>query len=318
MTANGTMTIQRNRRLSQNNVIGPRHLRGRRSSVMPRIVAGASIQMELVLIPPGKFTMGSPPAETKRRNDEDQVDVKSSPAEKNSIGMELVLIPPGEFLMGSQASPNDRWAGQVQVTLTKPLYLGKTEVTQGQWRALMGSSPWFGMKSVREADDCPATYVTWDDAKEFCRKLSESEKESYRLPTEAEWEYACRGGTTTQFSFGDDKGELNDYAWWGGKFDEGNTKGEHYALEVARKRANPFGLHDMHGNVLEWCEDIYTNRPSAGTDPLISTEGRFRVSRGGSWVSRPANCRSAFRGDSRVPSGRTSDQGFRVARVVGE
>jgi sulfatase modifying factor 1 len=243
---------------------------------------------------------------------------KSSSVEKNSIGMELVLIPPGKFTMGNPASETDRWAGQVHVTLTKPFYLGKTEVTQGQWRIVMGTTPWARKESVREADDCAATYVSWDDAMEFCKKLSGSEKEVYRLPTEAEWEYACRGETTTQFSFVGDNNSLSDHAWWGGLYGEGNVKGEHYAHEVGRKRANPFGLYDMHGNVLEWCEDVYGNSLSGGTDPLVSAEGWFRVSRGGSWYSRAANCRSSFRGDSRGRSRQTFDQGFRVARVLGE
>ena len=179
----------------------------------------------------------------------------------------------------------------------------------------MGTTPWSGKKSVREADDCAATYVNWDDAKEFCKKLSESEKEMYRLPTEAEWEYACRGGTGTQFSFGDDIGLLSDYAWWGGLYGEGNAKGEQYAHEVGRKRANPFGLYDMHGNVLEWCEDVYGDSLPRGTDPLVSDESPVRVSRGGSWSSRAGNCRSGFRADCRNRSPRTPDQGFRVVRV---
>ncbi|MFM7925419.1 MAG: formylglycine-generating enzyme family protein, partial [Planctomycetaceae bacterium] len=136
----------------------------------------------------------------------------------NTIGMKLLLIPAGTFLMGSPASEKDRDDDETQhqVTLTKPFYMGRTEVTQGQLKEVLGTEPWKGKSFVQEGDDYPAVDVDWDDAVEFCKKLSAMEGKVYRLPTEAEWEYACRGGTKTAFSFGDDEAELGKYAWFDG------------------------------------------------------------------------------------------------------
>jgi len=243
---------------------------------------------------------------------------KPSPVEKNSIGMELVLIPPGKFTMGSPASEQNRSADetQVDVTLTKSFSLGKTEVTQGQWRAVMGTTPWTGKEKVREGDNFPVTYVNWEDAIAFCKTLSAKENVAYRLPTEAEWEYACRAGTTTQFSFGDNESSLSSYAWWGNLSGDGNAKEEKYVHEVGRKRSNPFGLHDMHGNVWEWCEDLYACQLPGGTDPLVA-EGSVWELRGGSWNSDAAFCRSASRNWS-SPAYRNFSLGFRVARSSGQ
>jgi formylglycine-generating enzyme required for sulfatase activity len=236
--------------------------------------------------------------------------------------MELVLIPPGQFTMGSPASEKVRNDNeyQVDVTISKAFYLGKTEVTQGEWRAVMGTTPWKGKEYVREGDHYAATYVNWEDAKAFCQKLGAKENVVYRLPTEAEWEYACRAGTTTRYSFGDDDSSLSDYAWWGGFVRHGNAKDEQYAHEVGRKQANPFGLYDMHGNVWEWCADGYEEfaKSPGGTDPLVSSGYSTHVFRGGSWcdalrVCRNTGCRSAIR-DGYDMTPRTYDRGFRVAR----
>src|SRR5436190_5681944 len=172
---------------------------------------------------------------------------RSSSVETNSLGMELILIPAGKFAMGSPPAEKDRHAdeNQVDVTLTKVFYLGKTEVTQGQWRNVMGSTPWKRQDYGREGDNYPATYVSWNDARAFCRKLSEKENAAYRLPTEAEWEYACRGGSAARFSFGDDDSRLGESAWY--QKGAGNIA-EDFAREVRRLQANRFGLHDMHGN----------------------------------------------------------------------
>ena len=255
-------------------------------------------------------------------------------AEPNSIGMELIEIPAGKFTMGSPVGEKDREANeaQVTVTLTKPFWLGKTEVTQGQWRQVMGTEPWKGKDYVQADKDCPATYVSWDDATTFCQNLTEIERkagklkadEEYRLATEAEWEYACRAGTTTAFSFGDDESKLNSHAWWGGldmealkagKFEAGpgNAAREQYAHKVGLKKPNPWGLHDMHGNVWEWCSDWYDEKLPGGTDPAGPGGGSLRVLRGGDWWSSPDYCRSASR-NGIVPSDRINNLGFRVAR----
>ena len=239
----------------------------------------------------------------------------------NSIGMVLIEIPAGKFTMGSPKGEEDHQVNEVQVsvTLTKPFRLGKTEVTQGQWKSVMGTEPWNGHEYVQADYDCPATYVNWDDATDFCEKLTTIERkagklkadEKYRLPTEAEWEYACRAGTQTAFSFGDDESKLGEYAWF-----VGNTAGEYYPHKVGMKKPNPWGLHDMHGNVWEWCSDWYDNRKLAGgTDPAGPKGGSDRVVRGGDWIREARYCRSAYRRDD-FPTYRDCYYGFRVVRVL--
>ena len=238
----------------------------------------------------------------------------------NSIEMELIEIPAGTFTMGSPKDKKDHHEdeAQVRVTLTQPFGLGKTEVTQGQFKKVMGTEPWNGQPFVQADKDCPATYVSWGDAKEFCEKLTELERESgklkaneeYRLPTEAEWEYACRAGTETAFSFGDDESQMGEHAWFDGN---ARNAGEKYAHKVGMKKPNPWGLYDMHGNVFEWCSDWYGEEPSGGTDPVSPNGGSKRVLRGGSWKADPGYCRSAFRLNL-VPSIRNDNLGFRVAR----
>jgi formylglycine-generating enzyme required for sulfatase activity len=229
----------------------------------------------------------------------------------NTIGMKLVLIPAGTFTMGSPASEKDRYDNETQhqVTLTKPFYMGRTEVTQGQWKKVMGTELWKGKEHVQEGDDYPAVNVSWDDAEEFCKKLSAMEGKVYRLPTEAEWEFACRGGTKTAFCFGNDEAELGKYAWF-----DGNTWDidEDYAHRLAQKLANPFGLHDMHGNAWEWCSDWYDAYPSTPlTDPRGPNSGDNRVLRGGSWKLGPYRVRCARREDG-PPDYRYHLHGFRL------
>jgi formylglycine-generating enzyme required for sulfatase activity len=212
----------------------------------------------------------------------------------NSIGMRMVLIPAGEFKIGA-----------TEARITKPFHLGATEVTQGQWEAVMETRPWKGESNVKEGRDYPATYVSWEDAVEFCRKLSEKEvlkeAEQYRLPTEAEWEYACRAGTTTAYHFGDDTSRLGEYAWY-----EGNAYdiGEKYAHQVRQKKPNPWGLYDMHGNVWEWCAGLFN--PASGLS---------RASRGCCYISDPYSCVAAYR-DGSASSYRNSNRGFRLARTA--
>ncbi len=239
----------------------------------------------------------------------------------NSIGMKLVLIPPGEFMMGSADSYEEARGiekPQHLVTISRPFYMGATEVTQGQWKAVMGTEPWKRegklRGDLREGDDYPANNVTWNDAVDYCRRLSDLDGRTYRLPTEAEWEYACRGGTTTAYSFGNDESKLSDYAWYRANALE---TGEKYAHRVAQKRSNAFGLFDMHGNMREWCWDWYDEvyyGSSPKTDPQGPDSGRKRVLRGGSYLDYAGEARSAFR---HPPSSDFHDYiGFRVVRLL--
>jgi formylglycine-generating enzyme required for sulfatase activity len=232
----------------------------------------------------------------------------------NSIGQDLVLIPAGSFLMGSPEGEPGRESDegpQHRVEITKAFYMGRTEVTQGQWRGVMGTEPWKGESRVQEGEQNAASYINWDDATEFCRRLSQREGKTYRLPTEAEWEYACRAGTTTRFHFGDDESQLGEYAWF-----DGNAyyKDEKYAHRVGQKKPNPFGLYDLHGNVYEWCGDWYDSDYYASSplrDPRGPNSGSSRVLRGGSWRHEPYYVRCAYR-SSGTPDDRNYGPGFRV------
>ena len=242
----------------------------------------------------------------------------------NSIGMKLVHIPAGSFMMGSSGSAaelakeygtkeEDFRDGlpQHQVRISEGFWMGQTEITQGQYKSVMDAQPWSGQEYVQEDPNNPAVYVSWDNAVEFCRKLSQKEGKTYRLPTETEWEYACRAGTTTRFSFGDSDSSLGDYAWFGG-----NTLGQQYAHPAGQKKPNPWYLYDMHGNVFEWCQDWYADdyySESPESNPQGPDPGSYRVIRGGSWFNSAEYCRSAFRFGF-TPSYRYFILGFRVAR----
>ena len=234
----------------------------------------------------------------------------------NSIGMKLVLIPKGTFMMGSPESEERRRNDETQhqVTISKDYYLGVTEVTQGQYEKVMGTNPIYFLKRViRKSDSSmyPVEQVSWGDAVEFCKKLSDLPEEKaagrvYRLPTEAEWEYACRAGSKTAYSFGESSESLGDYAWV-----EGNSNKQTHP--VGEKKANAWGLYDMHGNVWEWCSDWLGEYPKgAVSDPVGPREGSIRVIRGGGWSGGAALCRSAIRGWCN-PSFRKGYYGFRVA-----
>jgi formylglycine-generating enzyme required for sulfatase activity len=248
------------------------------------------------------------------QHDQSAVAAKAPERITNSIGMTLVLIPAGEFLMGSSDSDqeaDDNEKPQHRVRITRPFYLGATAVTQGQYRAVTGRSP----SDFKESDDLPVEQVSWNDAIAFCERLNELEKDQlegarYRLPTEAEWEYACRAGSTTRYSFGDDAARLGDHA----RFDGNSDRRTH---PVSQKRPNAWGLYDMHGNVWEWCWDAYEAdyyKQSPGADPLCSSEAAARVNRGGGWDGFPRICRSAYRLRF-APDFWFSSLGFRVARV---
>ena len=229
----------------------------------------------------------------------------------NSIGMELVEIPAGEFMMGEGDDA-------VAVTLTRPFFLGKYEVTQEQFKKVMNTEPWVGDREVQMSASNAASFVNWKEATIFCQHLTESEHESnllsrsdsYHLPTEAQWEYACRAGTTTVYSFGDDESPLGDFAWFK---DNAKNVDEAFAHRVGMKTPNPWGLHDMHGNVWEWCSDWHGENLAGGTNPVGPERGSIHVIRGGGWGNDPVSCRSAYRG-SGPPSTRIGLLGFRVAR----
>jgi len=241
-----------------------------------------------------------------------------------NLGMEFVNINTRRFSMGSPASEVHRDSDETQVTVSilNDFELGTTEVTQGQFKKVMGTEPWLNQDSVQIGEDNAATYVDWNDATAFCQKLTDLERKAdklqtgkaYRLPTEAEWEYACRAGTTKAFSFGNDEKQLGNYGWF-----DGNAKnvGQGYAHKVGMKKPNPAGLFDMHGNVWEWCSDWYDEKLLGGTDPVGPGGGSDRVIRGGCWRGSPDLCRSAFRGNL-VPSHRFYNLGFRVARSQSE
>ena len=226
----------------------------------------------------------------------------------NSIDMVLVPISAGEFLMGNSTN------GAHRVTLTKSFHLGQTEVTQGQWKAVMDTTPWKGKPGVKEGDDYAATYVSWEDAVAFCEKLSEKEGVKYRLPTEAEWEYACRADEPLcQWSFGDDESQLGEYAWYSENSKDGRTR---YSHIVGQKKPNSWDLYDMHGNVMEWCQDEFGEYPTgAVTDPTGPAQSSGRVLRGGSFDDLAAVLRSVVRINSQ-PSARSNNVGFRAARTA--
>lgn len=204
-------------------------------------------------------------------------------------GISLVLIPAGEFMMGGEKYD---WEEPVhKVRISKAFYLATTEVTRRQCKHVMGKGPWEG----KGDDDSPAADINWDDAQAFCKKLSKKEDKTYRLPSEAEWEYACRAGTNTEYSFGGAEDSLPDYAW----YDKNTLKVfEKFAHAVAQKKPNAFGLYDMHGNVDEWCQDKYDTeyyKNSPLRDPVNLDSGSYRVLRGGSWSNAAWSCRSATR-----------------------
>ena len=215
----------------------------------------------------------------------------------NGVSLEVVEILGGEFLMGSPADQKgrkDNESPQHEVTV-KPFFMGKFPVTQAQYQAITGKNP-----SVFKRDKNPVESVNWNDANEFCQKLSEKTGRTYRLPSEAEWEYACRAGTKTPFHFGETiTTNLANYNGNSNYNDAPKGQYRNRTTEVGTFSPNAFGLYDMHGNVWEWCEDAfhksYNNAPDDGSAWVGNTDRRFRVLRGGSWHSEPAECRCANR-----------------------
>ena len=225
----------------------------------------------------------------------------------NGVSMVFIYIKPGTFMMGSDSDPKHNWQGvekpKHQVEITKGFYLGKYEVTQEQYEAVKGANP----SRWKEANR-PVEQVSWTDAAEFCRLMSEKTRRNVRFPTEAEWEYACRAGTTTDWSHGSDSANFGEWAWY-----NGNAGGQTHP--VGQKKPNAWGLCDMHGNVYEWVSDWYDAgyyASSPGKDPTGPTAGARRLVRGGGWYDASYPCRSAIR-DRQPPTFRHANLGFRAA-----
>jgi formylglycine-generating enzyme required for sulfatase activity len=230
-----------------------------------------------------------------------------------NVPLAMVWIPAGTFTMGSPDAEQDRWADegpQRQVTLSRGFWIGKHEVTKRQWQAVTGTTPWAGHSCVLDDLDSPAVYISWNSAKSFIAILNDDTAMTFRLPTEAEWEYACRARTATRFYWDDDPTYtlIGDYAfYWGNCFDK------QYAHAVGLKPPNAWSLCDMSGNVWEYVQDWYGDYPSgAVSDPKGPASGSYRVSRGGGWNNVGYACRSAYRGLS-DPSHTTYSLGFRLA-----
>ena len=215
----------------------------------------------------------------------------------DKVAIKLVEVPTGKFTMGSPKDEKDRSENepQKQVTMAKPFWIGIHEVTQEQYKAVMANNPAHS-KGVNK----PVEGVSWDDANEFCRKASARTTKKFRLPTEAEWEYACRAGSKTRYYFGDDEKQFGDYAWF-----NGNSKGVSHS--VGEKKPNAWGLYDTLGNVAEWCQDSYLGPLPKGAKEI--KPGSLRVDRGGFFDFAP--CRCATR-QWCVPIGRNPYIGFRV------
>ena len=229
---------------------------------------------------------------------------------KTFLDMEFVLISAGEFQMGGDSGLFDRVIfGDSRpvhtVRISQPFYLGKYPVTQFQWEAVMGNNP-----SEFKGGGRPVETVSWETVQEFIWQLNEKEGvSSYRLPTEAEWEYAARAGSTTAYSFGDNKSQLGEYAW----YDANSGRETH---PVGQLKPNEWGLYDMHGNVWEWVQDWYVKYPTGPlTDPQGPSTGSNRVLRGGSWGNGAQDCRSANRGGD-TPGYRAGILGIRLLRTA--
>jgi len=266
----------------------------------------------------------------------------------NSLGMKFIKIPSGSFMMGSGISASEvenqyggkeKWYKdehpQHRVTISKPFYMQKMEVTVGQWRSFIqdtgykteaetggGAYVWTGKKwekkegtywdnpGFNQGDNNPVTCVSWNDVQEFIKWLNRKEGKEYRLPTEAEWEYGARAGSTTRFCYGNNKDGLAEYAWYW----DNSGKRTH---SVGEKKPNSWGLYDMHGNVYEWCRDWYGDYPPGSvTDPTGPSLGSYRVFRGGCWLYSAWFCRSAYRLRN-TPGFRFNLLGFRLARRAG-
>ena len=242
----------------------------------------------------------------------------------NELKLEMVWCPPGKFqhqeVIDGEKDPS------IEVTLTRGFWIGKMEVKQSEWKKLMESEPWKAPEVLKEdlevpqaGPEYPATYVSWIEALKFCVKLTEIERQAkrltdrweYTLPTEAEWEYACRAGANSMFCYGDDDADFANYGWYAENVATGE---EYFAHRVKQKRGNAWGLYDVHGNVAEWCRDGYKSRFAGGTNPerrYINQWG-CRIVRGGSWSDNAEHCAASYR-SAGPQTGSGTTIGFRVA-----
>lgn len=235
----------------------------------------------------------------------------STPSSFTIGEMEFILIPKGAFMVGSSEEEVDKYSSETplhQVTIRNPFYLGKYPVTQKQWIAVMG----YNAARTFKGENRPVNGVPWNEVQRFIKELNEMENTNkYRLPSEAEWEYACRAGTTTSYYFGNDESKLGDYAWY-----KKNSRGETHP--VGQKKPNPWGLYDMYGNVYEWVQDRWHNNyKSAPSDGSAWEDGKGsgRVFRGGGWHAPAGSCWSTTRNGNKQYLG-DEDVGFRLVREL--
>jgi formylglycine-generating enzyme len=210
--------------------------------------------------------------------------------------MTMLWVEPGTFAMGSppaDAAIYQDEGPQHQVRISRGGYLGQFEITQGQWFSVMGTRPWEGQNFVEIGPDFAAVHLSWDDIQAFVAAINaDAGTAAYRLPTEAEWEYVCRAGTDSKWSFGDDESQIGEYAW----YRDNTWPREVFSHRIGLKKPNPWGFFDMHGNVWEWVADWYgPYAPETQTDPTGAEDGVFKVTRGGIYLSTPTGMRSAAR-----------------------
>jgi formylglycine-generating enzyme required for sulfatase activity len=282
-------------------------------------VSVAVIFALIVCLPVMSAQVGRPNAPAKKPPAKPKPRVDRGSAALKELFNSFVQIPAGEFLMGSENGDADETPVH-RVRISRPFEMGKYEVTQAQWEAVMG----INNPSFIGGGNYPVQGVSWDEAQKFIQNLNErNDGYSYRLSTEAEWEYACRAGTTTEFAFGDSlsSNQARFDGHWGGSTDN------KVVMPVGSFRPNAWGLYDMHGNVWEWCQDWYDENyyaKSPSVDPKGPSTGSDRVSRGGGWLSDARDCRSASRSrhaphneddEPGKPGSRYVDSGFRIVRT---
>ena len=291
----------------------------------PRYLTNNTFDLQLAVAEPSTSTPPTKPLTSSTATADGFAGRSTGEAKELSPGIKFRWCPAGTFTMGSPKSElslrkkhldNE---DQVEVTLSQGFWLGETEVTQGEWEKLMGTTPWKGREDVKAGANHAASYISYDDAVRYGKKLTAQERLagrlpngwSYSLPTEAQWEYACRAGATTKYGFGESESDLGTYAWY---TENAADVGESYPHAVGQKKPNLWGLKDMHGNVFEWCADWNGEKLPGGIDPVGVSEGVTRIYRGGSYFSPGLSCRSALRARE-VAEHRNYDLGFRVAAV---